>query len=176
MPVIIRRAVPEDLDEAARIYQAIFDHQAGGPDYTNWLPGVYPTRAVAARALELGTLYAAEVEGAVSAVAVLNHSQLPEYDRLAWQFPGQGEQVLVIHTLCVDPARAGQGVATAFVRFAEDLGRARGCTALRLDTYEGNLPARRLYTALGYRLAGATECLFLDGRRKMLVGFEKDPR
>lgn len=173
MAIVFRAGTQADLDAAARIYEAVFDRQEGGEDYTNWLRGVYPTRDSAKEALEAGTFYVAEEEGRVGAVANLNHCQLPEYEQGDWSVRAEGEQVMVIHTLCVDPAWAGRGVGAAFVSFAEELGRKQGCRTLRLDTFEGNRPARRLYTSLGYRQAGIVDCLFMDGRRKNLVLFEK---
>lgn len=173
MAFLFRAGTAADLDAAEGIYRAVFDRQTRGADYTNWLPGVYPVRATAEQALEAGSFYVMEEAGRVGAVATLNHVQLPEYDRAEWRVPAEGEEVLVIHTLCVDPAWSGRGAGAAFVAFAEEEGRRRGCKVMRFDTYEGNLPARRLYGCLGYREAGIVDCLFLDGRRKNLVLFEK---
>lgn len=64
--------------------------------------------------------------------------------------------MLVIHTLCIPPSCSGRGYAKAFVAFAMEHGRSLGCKVIRLDTYEGNLPAISLYTGLGFRDAGVT--------------------
>lgn len=40
------------------------------------------------------------------------------------------------------------------VAFCEAEARRQGRTVIRLDTWEGNLPANRLYPSLGYRYAG----------------------
>ena len=106
--------------------------------------------------------------------AVFNHEQLPEYANIDWLYPAEGDQVMVIHTLCIHPAASGRGLAKALVAYAEQLGRAQGCTVMRFDTYEGNLPARALYTSLGYRLAGGTEFFFQGFIHEILVLFEKE--
>lgn len=173
MSMVFRPAAAADLDGVEAIYGHIFDRQEGGVNYNDWQRGVYPTWADAEEALLAGTLYVAEEDGVLGAAANLNHRQLPEYDQIPWTIPADGAAVFVVHTLCVDPAWSGRGVGGAFVRFAEDLGRAKGCKALRLDTFEKNAPAIRLYTSLGYRLSGRMDCLFTDGKRKTLVGFEK---
>lgn len=169
----IRKAAAFDLDAVEAIYNAVLDDQEQHTNFTNWQRGSYPTRRTAETALDAGTLYVQEDGGRIVGCAIFNHEQLPEYDRIPWAFPGDGDGVMVIHTLCVPPQHSGHGYAKAMVDYAEDLGRTLGCTALRLDTYEGNLPARQMYTKLGYRLAGSTEFFFQGYIRETLVLFEK---
>ena len=95
----------------------------------------------------------------------LNGQQLPEYGQIPWSLPASEAQVAVIHTLCIHPQRAGQGLARRMVAFCEGEARRQGKTVMRLDTWEHNLPANRMYPALGYRYApersGPTRCVFL---------------
>lgn len=169
----IRKATNADLDGVEAIYNAVLDDQEQHTNFTNWQRGSYPTRKTAEGALAAGTLYVQEDGGKLIGCAIFNHEQLPEYAAIDWAFPGEGAQVLVIHTLCVAPAASGKGCARALVDYAETLGRSLGCTTLRLDTYEGNTPARSMYTKLGYRFAGATEFFFQGYIRETLVLFEK---
>lgn len=169
----IRIAEQRDLDAVAAIYEQVLDDQEQHTNFTNWQRGSYPTRQTAENALAAGTLYVLEAPEGLVGCAIYNHDQLPEYTDIDWAYPGEGDAVLVIHTLCVAPRAAGHGYAKAMVAYAEELGRARGCTTLRLDTYEGNIPARQMYTGLGYRLAGATEFFFQGYIRETLVLFEK---
>ena len=170
----IRNATAADLSAVETIYNAVLDDQERHTNFTNWQRGSYPTRQTAETALSAGTLYVLDDDdGGTVGCAIFNHDQLSEYAQIDWAFPGEGDGVLVIHTLCVHPAASGKGYAKAMVAFAEDLGRSHGCTALRPDTYEGNTPARRMYTGLGYRFAGATEFFFQGYIRETLVLFEK---
>ena len=153
---MIRKGTAADLDRAEAIYHEILDHQAATVNYTNWIKGVYPTRADARRALEAGTFFVMEEDGQVVGVANLNHIQPPEYAKLSWSIPAEGDEVLVIHTLCIPPSCSGHGYAKAFVAFAIEHGRSLGCKAIRLDTYEGNLPAISLYSGLGFHDVGIT--------------------
>lgn len=171
---MIREGTELDLAAAERIYEAVLDHQAATVNYTNWEKGVYPTRADAQGALEAGTFYVMEEDGRVVGVANLNHIQPQEYAKLEWAYPGEGEEVLVIHTLCIPPEESGKGYARQFVAFAEDLGRRQGCRTLRLDTYEGNAPAIALYTKLGYRDVGITLFHFQGAIWENLRCFEKE--
>ena len=170
---MIRPAALADLPAVAAIYDAILDQEAQGPVYTNWQRGKYPTEATAREALEAGTLYVGEEAGALWGVVNLNGLQLPEYDAIPWSIPAQAEQVGVIHTLCIHPAWSGRGLARRMAAFCEEEARRQGRTVIRLDTWEGNLPANRLYPSLGYRFAGATEFFFQGFIRETLNCYEK---
>ena len=60
---MIRKAAAADLPGIGAIYEAIFDQEAQGPVYTNWLRGTYPTVDSARQVLEAGTLYVGEEDG-----------------------------------------------------------------------------------------------------------------
>lgn len=65
------------------------------------------------------------------------------------------------------------GAARRFVAFAEELAKSQGCKVIRLDTYEGNEPAKAFYPKLGYRYAGLTEFFFEQVIWENLVCYEK---
>lgn len=109
--MMTRLATEEDLPQIASIYEEILSQEEATQSYTNWIRGVYPTIETARNALQQGWLYVIEQEGAICATAILNHVQLPEYQEIDWAYPGEGEQIFVIHTLCVPPSRSGQGLA-----------------------------------------------------------------
>ena len=154
---MIRLAAPADLPQAADIYEEILAHEeAAGPVYTNWQRGKYPTLDTARQAQEAGTLYVGEEDGVLWGVVNLNSLQLPEYDAIPWSIPADGEEVGVIHTLCIRPSCAGRGLARQMVAFCEEEARRLGRKVIRLDTYEGNLPAISLYRRLGFRDVGVT--------------------
>ena len=116
---MIRRARAEDVDAAARIYEALLDREEAGQGATNWKRGVYPTRETARRAQEAGWLYVREDgAGGICASMILNHEQPPCYLGADWRVPAAPENVLVLHTLCVDPSCAGRGIGREMVRFA----------------------------------------------------------
>ena len=169
----IRPATAADLDGITAIYDAILDREEAGPVYTNWQRGKYPTTDTARQALEAGTLYVGQEDGFLWGVVNLNGIQLPEYDAIPWTIPAEREQVAVIHTLCIHPAASGQGRAKQMVTFCEEEARRQGKTVMRLDTWEGNLPANRMYPALDYRYAGAAEFFFQGFIREILNCYEK---
>lgn len=171
---MIRKATPADIPQAAAIYEAILGHEAETVSYTNWQRGVYPTEATARKALDDGTFYVGEDgRGSIWGTTILNGIQLPEYADIPWSLEAKPEDVAVIHTLCIHPACTGRGYARQMVAFCEEIARKQGKTVLRLDTWENNLPANRLYPSLGYRLAGATQFFFQEFVHETLNCYEK---
>ena len=114
-----------------------------------------------------------EEDGILWGVVNLNSTQLPEYDAIPWSIPAEPEEVGVIHTLCIRPSCAGRGYARQMVAFCEEEARRQGRKVIRLDTWEGNLPANRLYPSLGYRYAGQAEFFFMGFVRENLNCYEK---
>jgi ribosomal protein S18 acetylase RimI-like enzyme len=171
---VIRPAQQEDLPAVAAIYDALHALEEHGKGVTGWQRGVYPTYQTAEAALQKGTLYVEEAEGGrILAAAKIDQEQVPEYAHAPWAYAAADREVLVLHTLVVDPAAAGRGCGSRFVAYYEDLARAKGCTCLRMDTNEKNRPARRLYQKLGYREAGIVSCSFNGIPGVRLVCLEK---
>ncbi len=143
----IRPAATPDIPAIAAIYEKIL----AAPNQTGWQKGVYPTAATAAAAVARGDMYVLCRGANVLAAARLNREELPQYAAAPWAETALPGAVLVIHTLVVDPACRGQGLAKRFLAFYEAEAARRGCPNLRLDTGLNNAPARALYKALGYR-------------------------
>ena len=87
--------------------------------------------------------------------------------------PALDEQVMVLHTLVIDPDEKGKGYGREFVAFYEEYASRSGCTCLRMDTNARNEGARRLYRHLGYREAGIVRCVFSGLAGVELVMLEK---
>lgn len=170
---MIRKGREEDIPAVAEIYSRILEREAGGQGRTGWQKGVYPTADTAREAVEQGDLYVLEENGAVAAAGRINGEQVDVYADCPWQYPAPAEQVLVLHTLVVDPQAAGAGHGTRLVRFYEQLAREVGRPYLRIDTNERNTPARTLYRSLGYREAAVMPCTFNGISGIRLVCLEK---
>ena len=154
---MIRLATEQDLPLVGSIYEEILAEEEKRPaSFTNWQRGKYPTVEHARAALEAGTLYVAEEDGEVYGCV-----------------PADPEDVMVIHTLCISPRWAGRGKAQEFVAFCEEEARRKGKKVMRLDTYEGNLPANTMYPKLGYTFVGGTEFFFQGFIREILNCYDK---
>ena len=170
----IRKAVLEDIPQITAIYDHILTQEEQGRAAVGWIRGVYPTEQTALDSLAAGTLFVLEMEGSIAAAAKIDQNQVPEYSGVPWRHPDAPErQVMVLHTLVVDPAFAGRGCGSEFVRFYEKYALERGCPYLRMDTNAKNTAARRLYARLGYWEAGIAPCVFNGIPDVQLVCLEK---
>ena len=156
----IRRATGADIDAVAEIYALIHTEEEAGRTTTGWKRGVYPTRAVAETAASRGDLFAMEDEGRIVAAAIINHTQVDIYTGAPWQYDAPDEQIMVLHTLVVDPRVKGRGLGRAFEAFYERYALEHGCPYLRIDTNARNTAARRLYAHLNYREIAILPCRF----------------
>ena len=171
--ITVRPATASDLDAVAEIYEDTHNMQASGINHTNWRKGVYPTRTDAIAGLRAGTLYVCESEKAILGSVILNHNQPPEWEVLRWPSSPGPQGVLVIHTLCVSPHHMGRGAGTTIMHFSEKLAHTLGCEVIRLDIYEGNIPAATLYGKLGYDCVGNTRIINEYGKEETILCFEK---
>lgn len=90
-----------------------------------------------------------------------------------WKHPAEPTEVMVLHTLVIDPEDKGRGLGRRFVRFYEDYARQEGCKYLRLDTNSRNTSARALYKSMGYEEIGCVPCVFNGLEDVNLVLIEK---
>ena len=143
-----RKATEVDIPAITAIYDNTHDLEERGETTIGWIRGVYPTEETAREALDAGDLFVMEEDGAVVAAARINQAQVECYARANWSFDAAPEQVMVLHTLVVEPAQKGHGFGPQFVQSYEDYARAHGCPVLRIDTNARNQAARRLYARL----------------------------
>ena len=134
--VIVRRLLPEDLDDFAAL-QAAYSAEALGSE-----PGpqlLASERAEAERAAAAGTAFVALDSGRRVAACTFN-ARLPDC-----------VQVGGVYT---PPELRGRGLARAVVGGALAVARDEGVPLAVLFTDVANEPARRAYLALGFRIIG----------------------
>ena len=158
--MIIRKAIPIDISSVTAIYDAIHTAEEAGKTSIGWVRGVYPTQATADAALVRGDLFVLEEEGCIAGAAIINQSQCDGYETASWQYPAQDSDIMVLHTLVIDPSAARRGYGKAFVAFYEEYARQMGCRYLRMDTNARNARARAMYEKLGYREIGIIPTTF----------------
>lgn len=151
---MIRKATEADLDGVNDGYEELLYYEKEHGAYTVWELGVYPTRSSAKKSLEEDGLYVLEEDGQIAASVTVNQTQPPEYETVHWGCDAKPEEVMVIHLLCVRPSKAHQGMGRRMVEFIIEEARKRGCKAVRLDTGAQNIPAKSLYTKIGFKLTG----------------------
>lgn len=62
----------------------------------------------------------------------------------------RGAEFALVQAVRVDASLRGQGVGQAFMAWAMDQARARGCSAMELFTHESRKDAQRFYARLGF--------------------------
>ena len=170
---MILKAVQDDLEAVEGIYNHIHMQERQKKVHTGWLPDIYPTRATAKKALERGDLFVCQRDGKILATAIINQEQVNVYADCDWKYEASDDEVMVLHTLAVDPAAAGKGIGKQFVAFYEDYAHKAGCKVLRMDTNAKNTVARKFYAKLGYQEAGICPCEFNGIPDVALVLLEK---
>ena len=170
---MIRKATESDIPAVAEIYAHILANEDPAKPATGWLKGIYPVEATARAALGRDDLFVCIEDGKVVASAIINRTQVDVYADCKWSLECEDDEVMVLHTLTVEPACAGRGIGRKFVAFYEDYAREHNCKALRMDTNAVNITARGLYSKLGYTEVGIVPCVFNGIPNVMLVCMEK---
>ena len=152
----IKRATEKDIDEIAQLYDDLNDYLAEHDNGPRWKKGVYPLREHAERAVAEGTLYEAVIDGRIAGAVVYSREQDEAYREIHWQI-GFDVPVIVINKLAVHPDYMRCGVAKALLNYAVELGRTQGIKAIRLDTYEENVSAIKLYEKCCFQYMGRVD-------------------
>ena len=150
--MLVRKAVPADVPAVTAIYEALLDREERGELSTGWIRGVYPTEQTALDALAAGTLYVLEDWGRVAAAAKLDQNQMAQYSQCTWRHDAPPEQVLVLHTLVVDPTVKGKGYGKELLHLAEEWAKSAGYRKLYLETHTNLSVALKLYEKMGFHL------------------------
>lgn len=80
----------------------------------------------------------------------MNHEPEPAYSKVRWKVNTDYSRIFVVHTLVVDPSYLKNGIGMELIKFAVCHANNGGAQSIRLDVYENNLPAIRLYEKCGF--------------------------
>ena len=173
MGIRIRKATADDLDAVSGIYSRIHDEIEAGRVSIGFIRNVYPIRATAEAALARGDLFVEERDGSVIGTAILNQTQVDVYFGAPWEHDVPENEVMVLHTLIIDPNCKGTGLGRTFEAYYERYALSHGCRVLRIDTNARNTVARAFYRKLGYREIDIVPCVFNGIPNVNLVLLEK---
>lgn len=157
MNYTFEKANPSHLDALAQFYSDLHDHLGRTVNHPGWVKDVYPTRETAEEGIRDDGLYLLKKDGEIAASVILRHTPEPAYHGAAWLTPDDYARITVIYTFAVHPAHLHQGVGRRLMQHVVETARAAGDHALRLDVYELNLPAIRLYESCGFRHTGTVD-------------------
>lgn len=151
MNISIRLGEKSDIEGMEKLYYSINDYLAQTVNYTGWRRDVYPAREDAEEGIREGCLYVAIVDGSIAGSFILRHRPEPAYDGATWKKELDYNKVYVIYTFVVHPQYMKRGIGLRLLQFAEEIAAREEVASLRLDVYEKNIPAVKLYEKCGYQ-------------------------
>lgn len=148
--IIIEAGTLQDIDELENLYNDLNDSLEKGTNYPGWMKGIYPIRKNAEIGIQQGFLFTAKIETKIAGTFILSHEPEPAYSEAEWKTENEYDKIIVIHTLAVHPEFKKCGIGKALMEFAESHSREQGMQSIRLDVYENNKPAIKLYEDCGF--------------------------
>ena len=158
----IRRANPKEYEKVRDFYYLLIDAMEGAAFSPGWERDVYPAQEFLRSSLEKGELYVEEVDGQMAASMVVNHAYNEGYREAAWSFNAADSELLVVHALGVHPQFSRRGIAGRMARHVIAMAAQNGIKTVRLDVLEGNLPAEKAYTKVGFRYVETARMFYED--------------
>lgn len=150
MALIIEKATDADCAEVAQLYDALHAYLSSHTNYPGWKAGVYPALEDAEAGIRENALFTARLQGKIAGTFILSHRPEPGYAQADWRCVLEDSRVFVLYTLAVHPDYLRRGVGKQMLEFVSGYAKAQDMRAVRLDVYERNLPAIRLYEACGF--------------------------
>lgn len=158
----IRKAEKTEYEYVRAFYYRLIDDMRSAEYKPGWEKGVYPSDEYLRDAIDGGELYLGFAEGEIAAAMIVDQSSNESYAKARWELDIGGGDYAVIHALGVLPKFSGRGYAKIMVRKALELAAGIGCKAVRLDVLNGNLPAERLYSGLGFKHTDTIQMYYED--------------
>lgn len=150
MNIIFEKGRIEDIEKLAELYDNLNDYLATNTNYPGWIKGIYPIRQHAVEGVEEGTLYTAKISETIVGSVILSHKPEKAYSNAKWKFESDYSDILVIHTFVIHPQYMNMGIGKSILNFCDQIGKEKNIKSIRLDVYENNLPAIKLYEKCGY--------------------------
>ena len=157
----ITKPTADALADICALYRLVIDDMHARKLY-QWHWGRYPYEELLREDIREGRLYRIDDElGLAGVFALTVGGEEPEYRDVDWQL---GDNPVCLHRIAVHPNRGGRGCARTAVDFAKEYGKRIGCDAFRVDTYDENVRALKLFRSVTAREAGIFR----------VKGFDKD--
>lgn len=151
MSIKIRLGAEKDICLLEQLYDNLNDYLANTINYPGWMKGVYPIREDAENGINERCLFVATENEEIVGSMILRHKPEEAYLSVKWQVASDYDDVLIVYTFVVNPLHLQRGVGKKMLEFAIQYATNMKMKALRLDVYEKNLPAIRLYEKSGFK-------------------------
>ncbi|MBU5299173.1 GNAT family N-acetyltransferase [Clostridium sporogenes] len=151
MDMIFELGKVNDIDELEQLYNDLNDYLEKGVNYPGWIKGIYPVRQNAIDGIKYGNLYVLKYNGKIIGSVILSHEPESAYHKAKWEFESDYSDVLVVYTFVVHPKFLKCGVGKSLMDSSIEHSIKLGAKSIRLDVYEGNIPAIKLYEKCGFK-------------------------
>jgi len=142
----------DDIDEVSEMYDIVNDYLVATVNYPGWKKGIYPARVDAENAVKEKSLHVARIGEKIVGSVVLNHKPEEAFRGVKWLIDEEDySKIIVVRTLMILPEYLGQGFAGEMIDYTFDFAQANGFKSIRLDVYEKNHPAIKLYEKKNYQ-------------------------
>lgn len=148
----MRLATEAELPQIKAFYDAVIDTLQDDDIDIDWTKDGYPSADFLQAAIAQKELYLAIQDGIIAGAFVLNRDANEGYGQVQWPVTAQDNTISIVHTLATAPQMRRQGVGKAILEWIVQHCREQGDQAVRLDVVTGNMPASRLYLAVGFYL------------------------
>lgn len=159
-----RKATLDDLEEIWNIVENSIDVMEGNNIF-QW-DDLYPLKEDFQKDIVKNQLYLGLANDQIAVLYVLNQECDKEYENGDWKF--KEEEFYIVHRLCVNPDFQNRGIARHTLLHIEKQLKSKGIYVIRLDVFQNNPYAIRLYGSLGYSKAG-----YADWRKGRFYLMEK---
>lgn len=158
----IRIADLKDYEMVRGFYYRLIDEMKDAVYHPGWEKGVYPSDKYLRESVCRGELLIGVKDGIIIAAMIVDHECNESYSKIHWHSAAAPEEVMVIHALGVLPDYSGKGYAKQMVKHVLTLAEKRGQKAVRLDVLNGNVPALKLYSGMGFKYVGTVRMYYED--------------
>lgn len=159
-----RKAIFDDLDEICDIVRNSIEVMERNHIF-QW-DDLYPVKADFQKDIEKNQLYVGLANDQIAVLYVLNQECDKEYESGDWKY--KEEAFYIVHRLCVNPDFQNRGVARHTLLHIEKQLKSKRIYVIRLDVFQNNPYAIRLYDSLGYSKVG-----YADWRKGRFYLLEK---
>ena len=147
----IRKARRDEYKKVREFYDRIIELMEFETYSPGWKKGIYPEDDALKKAIDKQEMFVDILNNEIIAAMVINHECNESYQKIQWKNNYQTDEVMVIHILGVLPTHGNQGLGKDLVRQAIHYAKSHQQKAVRLDVLEGNIPAEKLYTSMGFQ-------------------------
>ena len=158
----IRLAEKEEYEKVRTFYHSLIAAMEGAEYSPGWEKEIYPSNEYIRDSIDQGQLYIGLMADQITSAMIVNHECNEGYHGVKWPVAAEKEEVTVVHALGVHSDYCGRGFGKELVKKVISIAKETGQKVVRLDVLEGNVPAERLYTGMGFLYIDALEMFYED--------------